>query len=608
MFRGFRLIAGVDIGNSTTEVCIARKDEGGNVKFLSQAIAATTGIKGTPENITGILKALEEATTKVDIKISDLSLIRINEATPVISEIAMETISETVIIDSSMIGHNPATPGGKGIGVGITRSIDRILASSRGEELVAVIPESWDFEKAAGILNAAAAQGIAVRGAIVQKDDAVLIANRINLIIPIVDEVELIEKVPLEKPAAVEVAGNGETIKILSNPYGLATIFGLTPAETKNIIPVSRSLIGNRSAVVIKTPGGDVRNSRIPAGRLTIFGEKSTQTIDVMEGAEKIHEALTTAGIPQDMEGEAGTNVGGMFSKVRDTMARLTGQSTLETRIRDILAVDTFVPVKVPGGLAGEHAMENAILMAAMVKTNKLPMQNIARELSSRTSVYVKIAGSEADMAVLGALTTPGTEKPLVVLDMGGGSTDAALITKDGVVKSIHMAGAGDMVTLIIKSELELKDRDLAEAIKRYPLAKVESLLHLRFEDGTVKFSDTPLDPEFYARVVVVSDELLIPVTSAKKNTIERIQLVRREAKRKVFITNAMRALKAVAPGGNIRNIGFVVMVGGSALDFEIPEMISSELTQYRIVAGRGNIRGTEGPRNAVATGLVLSD
>ena len=30
-------------------------------------------------------------------------------------------------------------------------------------------------------------------------------------------------------------------------------------------------------------------------------------------------------------------------------------------------------------------------------------------------------------------------------------------------------------------------------------------------------------------------------------------------------------------------------------------------LSQYRVVAGRGNIRGTEGPRNAVATGLVLS-
>ena len=31
------------------------------------------------------------------------------------------------------------------------------------------------------------------------------------------------------------------------------------------------------------------------------------------------------------------------------------------------------------------------------------------------------------------------------------------------------------------------------------------------------------------------------------------------------------------------------------------------EFAGYGIVCGRGNIRGTEGPRNAVATGLVLS-
>ena len=79
------------------------------------------------------------------------------------------------------------------------------------------------------------------------------------------------------------------------------------------------------------------------------------------------------------------------------------------------------------------------------------------------------------------------------------------------------------------------------------------------------------------------------------------------EAKKKVFVTNAIRALKDTAPNGNLRSIDFVVLVGGSALDFEIPEMISDELSHYGIVCGSGNIRGIEGPRNAVATGLVLS-
>ena len=88
---------------------------------------------------------------------------------------------------------------------------------------------------------------------------------------------------------------------------------------------------------------------------------------------------------------------------------------------------------------------------------------------------------------------------------------------------------------------------------------------------------------------------------------MEKIVQVRRDAKRKVFAANAFRALRQVAPGHNLKNISNVVLGGGSAQDFEIPEMLMEEFAGYRIVCGRGNIRGSEGPRNAVATGLVLS-
>ncbi|MBC8844750.1 diol dehydratase reactivase subunit alpha, partial [Escherichia coli] len=81
---------------------------------------------------------------------------------------------------------------------------------------------------------------------------------------------------------------------------------------------------------------------------------------------------------------------------------------------------------------------------------------------------------------------------------------------------------------------------------------------------------------------------------------IEKIKLIRRSAKERVFVTNTIRALKYVSPTGNIRDIPFVVIVGGSALDFEIPQLITDALSHYSLVAGRGNIRGKEGPRSAV--------
>lgn len=88
---------------------------------------------------------------------------------------------------------------------------------------------------------------------------------------------------------------------------------------------------------------------------------------------------------------------------------------------------------------------------------------------------------------------------------------------------------------------------------------------------------------------------------------LEKVRAIRRSAKSRVFVTNALRALRQVSPTGNIRDIPFVVLVGGSSLDFEIPQLVTDALAHYRLVAGRGNIRGSEGPRNAVASGLLLA-
>ena len=161
------------------------------------------------------------------------------------------------------------------------------------------------------------------------------------------------------------------------------------------------------------------------------------------------------------------------------------------------------------------------------------------------------------------------------------------------------------MVTLLIDKELGINNLELSEDIKKYPLAKVESLFHIRHEDGSVEFFEEALNPSVFARVVILKEGTMIPLDSDQ--SLEKIKNVRREAKEKVFVTNTLRALKKVIPSGNVRDIDYVVLVGGSALDFEIPQMVTEALSHYGVVAGKGNIRGVEGPRNAVATGLALS-
>ncbi|HAH9744922.1 TPA: diol dehydratase reactivase subunit alpha [Escherichia coli] len=600
-----RYIAGIDIGNSSTEVALATLSATGELSFVSSALAETTGIKGTLRNVHGIQEALAQATKKVGINVSDISLIRINEATPVIGDVAMETITETIITESTMIGHNPKTPGGVGLGVGLTITPQELLTRPADTPYILVVSSAFDFADIATMINASGRAGYQLTGVILQRDDGVLVNNRLEIPLPIVDEVLYIDRIPLGMLAAIEVAVPGKVIETLSNPYGIATVFALNAEETKNIVPVARALIGNRSAVVVKTPSGDVKARSIPAGNIELLSAGRTTRVDVAAGADAIMKAVGECPKLENVTGEPGTNIGGMLEHVRQTMAELTNKPSNEIFIQDLLAIDTSVPVSVTGGLAGEFSLEQAVGIASMVKSDRLQMAMIASEIKQKLHVDIQVGGAEAEAAIQGALTTPGTTRPLAILDLGAGSTDASIINQKGEIVATHLGGAGDMVTMIIVRELGLNDRYLAEEIKKYPLAKIESLFHLRHEDGSVQFFPTPLSPHVFARVCVVKPDELVPIPGDL--TLEKVRAVRRSAKERVFVTNALRALRQVSPAGNIRDIPFVVLVGGSSLDFEVPQLVTDALAHYRLVAGRGNIRGSEGPRNAVATGLLIA-
>ena len=598
-----KLIAGVDIGNSTTEVCIGGTEENGTFRFLSSASRMTTGTKGTLPNVLGIKAALEEAMEKIHQPLSALSLVRLNEAAPVIGDTAMETITETIITESSMIGHNPSTPAGAGEAVGELIFLENIWKGKPGVPYIVAAANKFSYEEVAARLNQHIPE-LSIKGLILQADEAVLVENRLSRQIPIVDEVRHIHKIPEGKLAAIEVALPGTGIRMLSNPYGIATLLGLDAEETKSVTPIAKSLVGKRSAVVIKTPHGNVKENILPAGEITFHGSREL-SVDIDAGADVIMETLQNAGEIRDIDGQRDTNVGNMLRRIKTSMEDVARTGEEDIRITDILAVDTLAPVEISGSLAGETCMEKAVGIAAMVKTQHLPMQQIAEHLEKELSVKAVVAGVEAVMASVGAMTTPGTKLPLAILDMGGGSTDAAVLEADGTVRTTHQAGAGELVSMLIQTELGLKSRVTAEQIKKYPMGKVESLFHLRLENGAMQFFEESIDPRYYGHVVLLAPGEMLKIE--EDIPMERILEVRREAKKKVFVRNAVRALKTVAPEHNLRKIPNVVLVGGSAEDFEIPEMLMEALSEYRIVCGRGNIRGQEGPRNAVATGLLLS-
>ena len=460
-------IAGVDIGNSTTEVCVGEVTGNGNLTFLTSASCPTTGTKGTVENVYSVKNALKLAMSRIGRETSDIDLVRLNEAAPVIGDTAMETLTETVITDSSMIGHNPSTPAGAGQAVGEILLIGNISRGVPGTPYILAASADHSYEEVAAVVNQYGSGsdrpgGIDIAGIILQADEAVLVENRIRKKVPIIDEVKRIDRLPDGVPAAIEVALPGQTVRMLSNPYGIATLLGLNAEETRTVTPIAKSLIGKRSAVVLKTPGGNIHENILPAGEIYFHGDRNI-TINLDEGADKIMAAAADAGDIRDISGQPDTNVGNMLSRIRTGMSELDKSAEADIRITDILAVDTLAPVLISGALAGETCLEKAVGIAAMVKTQKLPMQEIADRLKTELNTEVKVAGVEAVMASLGALTTPGTKLPLAILDMGGGSTDAAVISDDGHVTMTHQAGAGELVSMLIQTELGLSDRHIAE-------------------------------------------------------------------------------------------------------------------------------------------------
>lgn len=62
-------VIGIDIGNSSTEVALVEVDDHQHVRFLESAIADTTGIKGTKKNLFGIYKAINEACSKIALRL-----------------------------------------------------------------------------------------------------------------------------------------------------------------------------------------------------------------------------------------------------------------------------------------------------------------------------------------------------------------------------------------------------------------------------------------------------------------------------------------------------------------------------------------------------------
>ena len=554
------LVAGVDVGNSTTEIAVARVEPGGEPDWLFVARRATTGTKGSAACAAGVADLLARADRRLGERPHITLLAELHPVETGLLELGL--IEELALERTAIARPASETPSGSGVGAGRLVRLQDLLEPAEPETVIPIV-EDTDFEAAGAALRDARSRGWTIAGAIVQKDDAVLVGNRFDRSLPIVDEVADASELPAGALAAVEVAEPGSNVETLSDPLRLGVLLGFGPEEARAARTAARAVADCRAAIVVRTP-------RSPDGR------RPDDAPVVLVAADGTERALDERAQPPPP---------GAVAAIRGAAGDRNGLLDLIWRALPTPADDpTF---------ARRLARRRAIALALLARGESAGLVDAIGELCAGGA---RVIARESEAAVLGASTTPGAGHAPFVLDLGGGTVD--LHREGGAVST---AGAGDLVTRICAGLLG-SDFALGERAKRHRSARVETPFTLHHEDGSRSFLGAPATPEALARLSVLDGRALIPLPAPLAPEVWRG--LRRAAKRDVLAFNVRRAIDSI---GGVPRGELVTLVGGSAVDGEVVDVVAAELDDLDVAVARGDVLGRHGPRAAVAVGLVLA-
>jgi hypothetical protein len=559
------LVAGVDVGNSTTEVAVARCEPGREPEFLLVLREPTTGSKGSLACRDGVAALVDRAERRLGERPHLLLLADLHAVETGLLELGR--LEEVDLAQAAIARPASATPSGAGVAAGRLRSLDGLAGPPEPGPVVAVIGDV-DFEVAAAQLREARARGWTITAAIVEHDDAVLIGNRFDRDIPIVDEVADAASLPLGELAAVEVAEPGTSVEHASDPLRLAVLLGLGPADARTARYAARAVAGHRAAIVVRMPA---------RAQATAVAQQAPVRLLAADGTARPLDERAPVPPPGEIVG-------------------LRGAAGDRDGLLDVSWCPLPAPAEDPG-FARRLARRRAVAIATLVSGGG---DGLLEALAELTAGGAEVVARESHAAVLGASTTPGAGFAPFVLDLGGGTVDLHR-EQGGEPQMVATAGAGDLVTRVCAALLGC-DRRLAERAKRRPSVRPETPFVLHHEDGSRSFRGEPVSPVAVARLCVDEGKALVPLEAGLAPEVWRG--LRRAAKRDVIARNVRRALEAAggAPRGEL-----VTLVGGSACDGEVVDVVAAELADRDLAVARGDVLGRHGPRAAVAVGLVLA-
>jgi hypothetical protein len=586
------IIAGVDIGNATTEVAVLADG-----RLLGVDRLPTRGRKGSAESLRGAAALVRRLERRHGWRADEARIAPLR---------AVDTTTLTVpaIPPSTgrlrLLAAGVATPGGSGSCVGVPLWLGRPVPAGppTARPFVAVVPPGLGYSRAAELLRGLAGAGVPIEAVLVASDEGVLIANRIDSRVPVIDQVDVsgVAACPL---VAVEVRAPGQPLTLLTDPVALAAAFALGDAEAADAVTLSRSLVDYSNAVIGLAEPAAERGSHPPAGpgshpRVEPWVEARGERVPLREACALLPDwpvgAVTRYGTgtgPTSPSSVAGPTL--LLEEQRGT------HDPIAAGVDDLFAVDLAAVADVATARRG--SLGRAIVAASLDRMEA--GTDHAGQLAELLGCPVRIAGTEPAAARRGALTTPGARPDAVVVDLGAGTID--VITPDAEVVA---AGAGDLLTAAIAETLGAS-RAAAEWVKRGPCLRVDGGQRFEAEDGTHGFLDRPAPASAAGTLAVMGPAGLLSFDRGRSPAEWRA--VRLRLKQAVIAVNLRRAL-----AGHDARQEQILIVGGPAADEELLGVLLRSLPDG-VAAGRGNVGATlpgpsPGHRYAAALGLAMAD
>jgi hypothetical protein len=606
------VVAGVDVGNATTEVAFLDGD-----RLLGVDRVPTRGRKGSEDSLRGAAALVRRLERRLGCRVAEARVAPLR---------AVDTTTMTIPPAPPHTGRlrlltaGVATPGGSGAWVGVPLWLDRPLSSqahaAAGTRAVAVVPAGIGYARAAGQLRALLGAGVPVGAVLAGGDEGVLIFNRLNAALPVIDQVDLAAVAGCDL-VAVEVRPPGHPLTLLADPVALADAFSLATGEAADAALLCRTLVDFSNAVVGRAAGngasapvgsggpGGLRPHAPGSGVVGVGGPRlgSPGPNDSSPDAP----GLVAPGLGDPGPGyPAGpwVEVAGQRITLRSACAQAAdwpvgtvqaiGSADGRTETDDLFALD--LARVADAATARRGSLGSAALVASLRRL--AGGADHAAILADLLGIPVYSVLSEPAAARLGALTTPGARPDAAVVDLGAGTVDVIAVHGEVVA-----AGAGGLLTAAVAETLHIP-RAAADWVKRGPCLRVDGGQRFEAEDGSRGFLDRPAPVAAAGMLAAQGPAGLIPFD--RGHSPAEWRAIRLRLKEAVFAANLRRALNTL--GGTLPQ---VLLVGGPAGDDELLGVLLRALPGD-VPVGRASVGGTlagalAGHRYAAAVGLGLA-